>query len=233
MGCYKTGTWKRRRQFKADERSQNLRSFRAFFHSQKHSKAASIQRSLASYGEGNVEQRVEVSLEEIAVLSKRLKAEPGYYAPRLEVEHLERAIRERRAVFYFYGGHIEAFAALWPTNRTDWLELGTVWVGKSLRGKGLRNALMTETVALVPKGASLFLFSSVEKIQESADGLGFEPMTTEVFPGLLGWASEVGIVCRLPGSIHPVRNCGEYHEWGTPKPGERRFFIRLAKAHAE
>jgi len=173
-----------------------------------------------------VEQSIDVPWQKMVVLLRRLQAEPGYYAPRLTPERLAAAIQERRAVIRWCDGHIAAITVLWPTNRPDWMELGTVWVGEGLRGRGLRNELMAEAVALAPNGVSLFLFSSVGKIMQSAISLRFEPMTTEKYR-VLWWASEVGVVCRLPNSIHPMFIRGEGPFYRRPeKEGERWLFIR-------
>jgi N-acetylglutamate synthase-like GNAT family acetyltransferase len=140
---------------------------------------------------------------EVVVLSARLKATKAYYAPRIEPEQLEAAIRDGRAAIRRKDGEIEALAVLWPTNDPKCLELGTVWVGEGLRGNGLREELMAELVQRVPPDISLFLITPIEAIMRSAERLGFRAVTTKTHPKLLVWASEVGIVTRLPDSIHP------------------------------
>ncbi len=167
-----------------------------------------------------MDQLVEIPPEEIVVLSKRLKAVPSYYVPRLEPEQLAAVIRKRHAVIMWQEDRIEAFAALWPTNLPNCFELGTVWVGEGLRGQGLRGVLMAEAIALARKDADLFLFTSVGKIMESAALLGFEPITTSKERVLL-WASDVGVVTRLPRSIHPIVGPDV---WGKPKEKERWLF---------
>ena len=159
---------------------------------------------------------------EYVVLSKRLKATKAYYAPRIEPEHLKAAACEGRAAIQHLNGGIEAFAALWTTNEPLWLELGTVWLSEELRGNGRRHELMAEVMQLAPQGSRLFLFTSVGSIVCSAVELGFRPVTTKTHPGVLLWASYVGVVCRLPDSIHPIAP----RKWGVPEEGKRWLFMR-------
>lgn len=159
--------------------------------------------------------------QECVVLSERLRATGKFYAPRLAPEHLETAIRERRAVVKTVDGEPVAFAALWSTNREDWLELGTVWVAEGHRGNGLRHTMMAIAAELASPNKKIFLMTDVEGVMKSAKVLGLTPMTTASYPRLLRWASEVGAVCRLPGSIHPVSP----GIWGCPKDKERWLFI--------
>ncbi len=81
---------------------------------------------------------------------------------------------------------------------------------------------MAEAIGLAPAGANLFLITPVESIMRSAERLGFTSVTTETQPHLLGWASEVDIVTRLPGSISPIAP----GVWGKPRGGERWLFMR-------
>lgn len=161
---------------------------------------------------------------EVEVLSARLKATKAYYAPRIEPEQLEAAIRDGRVAIRHKDDQIEALAVLWPTNDPRCLELGTVWVGERLRGNGLRDELIAESAALAPAGTSLFLITPVESVMRSVLILGFQAVTTKTHPKLLVWASEVGIVTRLPDSIHPQSP----ETWGTPEEGERWLFMREA-----
>ncbi len=168
------------------------------------------------------------------VLSETLNAETkkshAYHTARLTPRALSSryyagraAIRETTSVV---GGApvVQAYAALWRTNwYPKWYELGTVWVGESLRGNGLYRDLMREAAGLAPEGANLFLITREEKIMRTAQELGFRSVTTQTDPKLLLWASEVGIVCRLPTSIHPIVGPDV---WGTPTDGRRWLFIR-------
>lgn len=155
--------------------------------------------------------------QKIPVLSRRLMATKAY-APRVEPSLLLAAIRERRAAVRVKDGSIEAFAALWPTFDAKWWELGTVWVGEGMRGNGVCDEIMAETVALAPHGSHLFLITPVECIICAADQLGFIPVTESVRPGVLRWASEVGIVMRLPKSVWQCE--------ALPKAGERWLLMR-------
>lgn len=181
-----------------------------------------------------MEQRFEseISFEEIIDLSQRLKAEPGgYYRPRLEPEQLASVIRAKMAVFRKFEGRIEAFAALWPTYLESWVEFGTVWVGQGLRGKRLHCQLMAEAMHLVPDGTNACMFSSIGKLMDSAQLLDFQPVTTERHRVLL-WASDVGVVQRLPRSIHPDVYSSGVISWEKPRDGVRWLFWRRSDNRA-
>lgn len=86
----------------------------------------------------------------------------------------------------------------------------------------LSSGLNKEALASAPKGVSFFLITSEEETMRSASALGFLPVTTRTHPEILKWASEVGVVCRLPDSIHPIAP----GTWGAPKGGEQWLFVR-------
>lgn len=169
------------------------------------------------------------------VLSEKLNAEAKkshvYNTARLTPRALSGRYYARRAVIRetssVIGGSpaVQAYAALWRTNcYPGWYELGTVWVGPNLRGNGLYRDLMKEAASLAPTSANLFLITREQKIMRTADELGFKRVTTQTHPHLLLWASHVGIVCRLPTSIHPVAP----GEWKPALDGERSLFFRGA-----
>ena len=173
-------------------------------------------------------------------LSEKLLKTGKYHEARLTPRRLSGRYYAGRAViretFEETGNRtILAYAALWRTFRKDWYELGTVWVDEALRGNGLREKLMTEAVELAPDGANIFLITNVESIMRSAERLGFVVATTGTRPGISRWASDVGIVCRLPKTIYPIRPMvGDAPPaWGMPASGQRWMFVRPAKAHAE
>ena len=158
------------------------------------------------------------------VLSQTLLGETGkYHTPRLTPRLLSKRYYARRAVIRETApgmphSVIQAYTALWPTDRKrKWYELGTVWVGEPLRGNGLRDELMAQAMALVPEETSFFLFTSSEAIMRSAGSLGFITATTHSYPDLLMWASDLGVVQRLPGSIH--------NRCDVPESGKRTLFI--------
>ena len=162
------------------------------------------------------------------VLSEALKATGKYYPERLTPRLLSSRYYAGRAVIretteVIGNRTIQAYAALWPTNEPKWFELGTVYVGDSLRGRGLRNDIMSEAVRLASAGAKLFLITDVEGVMHSAEKLGFAAVTTQKQPNLLRWASWAGVVCRLPGSIYPIAP----GVWGTPKSGERWLYWKV------
>ena len=158
-------------------------------------------------------------------LCRALKEAGKYYEPRLKARLLSGRYHACRPVIRICDHAIQAYAALWRTNHPDWYELGNVWVGKRLRGRGLRDILMMEAMAVAPQGAHLFLITSVGAIKISAERLGFKRVTTQTHPELLQWASEVGVVCRLPSSIHPIGQC----EWQPFVEGKRSLFLREAQ----
>jgi len=162
------------------------------------------------------------------ILSETLSETGKYYAPRLKPRLLAGRYYARRAAIretteVIGDRSVQAYAALWRSSHLAWYELGTVWIGEDLRGNGLLDELMAEVVGLAPRGANLFLITPVEAIMDSAQKLGFHQVTTQTHSRLLSWASEAGIVTRLPGSVYPIAP----NIWSTPTAGERWLYLKM------
>jgi len=168
------------------------------------------------------------------VLSKKLIAAGIYRGSRLAPRHLSSRYYAGRAVIRetceeMGDRTILAYTAIWPTELPEWSELGTVWVSPELRGNGLVCKLMHATVNLLD--TNFFLITDRESVMKAALQLGFIPATTQSKPGITRWASDVGVVCRLPETIYPVSpSRGDIPPtWATPERGKRWMFVREKK----
>ncbi|MEY4747437.1 MAG: hypothetical protein RLZZ416_486 [Candidatus Parcubacteria bacterium] len=158
------------------------------------------------------------------VLCHGLKAEGTYFEARLDPHLLcDRAFRGYAAVREtdeIVGNRtIIAYGALWPTSDKSWLEVGSLYVHPAHRKNGLHMEIMSELVKRVPEGGRLFLITADKRVMQLASDFGFVRVSSTTHPNVLRWASEVGIVCRLPKSVHKIG-------WPAPEANERWLFIR-------
>ena len=157
-------------------------------------------------------------------LSAALKAARVYHEDRIAPQTLQKrfhsghaAMRETSEVF---GSRtIKAFGALWPTWRPDCWEVGTLFVRPEYRGNGLLPEIMDELMRRAPNGSSLFFITKEERIMKLAPEYGFVRVSGTTYPNILRWASQRGLVCRLPKSVYKVG-------WPSPEPRERWLFMR-------
>ena len=205
-----------------------MRPLRAFVFS-KFSKAASIQRSLASYEEKIMEQKW-------IDLSDTLIKAGKYYLPRLTSQLLSSRYDAGCAVIREVpkrtGNRIEAYAALWQAYEErleDWMEVGTVFVSPAIAGNGVCGEIMREIVALAPADKNLFLVTDVMPVMRAAEELRFVPVTLETFTIPIKLVRELlGPDRKIPESICPHCFSGGRRTFGVPKNGERWFFYRPA-----
>ena len=142
-----------------------------------------------------------------------------YYAGKAVIRESAKEVGDRT---------IEAYAASWATMLPDWYEIGTVWIVDRLRSNGLARQLMMEIIQLVSRDDRFFLITREATIMKLALELGFVPVTTRTHPDILQWASKIGIVARLPASVHPIAP----NTWARPQAGERWLFVRDANSSA-
>ncbi len=100
-------------------------------------------------------------MEKWEVLSQAMREENTdgsvFLAERISPEALRRAYEEQRAVFVEEDGRILGFAALWETAEVAWLEVGSLFVVRDARGRGLSSRLYPERLALIPPGIRSFV----------------------------------------------------------------------------
>lgn len=121
-------------------------------------------------------------------------------------ENLSTAFKSNRGVAKICNGQIIAIAMLWTTADSETLEIGTVWVHADFRGHGLLTLVLDELLEKAGN-SKLFFFTkdddgSVALIRWAIKKGFVIVRSSQEHPHTLRWASQVGVVCRLPSSIY-------------------------------
>jgi predicted GNAT family N-acyltransferase len=85
---------------------------------------------------------------------------------RLSPDYLRIRFEQGAVAYHTDGGHIVAYAILWPTTEDYLYELGTVWVAKSHRGNWFMQKVISKALARVPQehGARVLVVSKNQKV---------------------------------------------------------------------
>jgi hypothetical protein len=161
-------------------------------------------------------------------LDSTLRNEKEFFASRLKPEVLKDLYYRGRLIVREPPEYDPAIVrtiygclARWPTTQECVDEVGIAWVDESHRGNGLLDDMLGELIHRLPAGHQAFAFSKNCAFISAAQRHGFvvtarESWTAEFNVHL--WASRLGVVCRLPVSIHAQR--------AAIHPKERVLLIR-------
>lgn len=141
-----------------------------------------------------------------------------FLAERISPPHLEAMYRAGRAVLRRRDWRIIAFAALWETERPDWMELGSFWVHPAYRGAHLGSTLYDERLALIPEGTHGFVVSHNERAVHLALTHGFTEATRDSWQALAPYDLVCGVCDR---DVKDRRTCPH-----RAVPTECRLLVR-------
>lgn len=104
-------------------------------------------------------------------------ADEVFLASRIAAASLMAAYAEGRAAIVEEGPSIVAIGVLWPTDRSDWYELGSLWVHPKRRGGRLSRVIYAKRLALLPSGAHSFVITHNPRVVHLAQEFGFREAT--------------------------------------------------------
>ncbi len=113
---------------------------------------------------------------DIQELVRNLRQEGHFLRKRITKRNILKALREKRAIYKYDAktGMVYAFCMLWPTKDPDMFESGTFWVAPSFRGNGHGEEVFLKCLALLPKGAGVFLITREIGVLELARNHGWQ-----------------------------------------------------------
>lgn len=120
-------------------------------------------------------------MDEWDVLSNDMELEGSdvFLHERIRPAVLREAHETRRAVCAKQGGRIIGFAALWQTDMTGWVELGSLWVHPARREHGLGKQLYRRRLELIPEDSRAIVVTHTEAAVKLALGHGFTEATKD------------------------------------------------------
>jgi len=115
------------------------------------------------------------------VLSEAMYAENRddevFLKERITPERLREAYGRNRAVIIEQGDRIVGIGALWETDHPQWLELGSFFVPRDMRGGGIGSRIYRQRLELVPGGMRCFTVTHNPKAVQLAKRHGFSSLT--------------------------------------------------------
>ncbi len=134
------------------------------------------------------------------VLSNRMRNEEALLGGQLTPELLKKALDEGRATCIEEDGEIVAFGAHW--DRGTSLELGSLWVATTHRGKRLGSFIFDTLVHKPRNEVPLFLITSAPQVIHLAARNGFKEATRESWDARIPFSASCGLCDRI---LEPAR----------------------------
>lgn len=131
----------------------------------------------------------------LSKLEQGMRIEKSLLGGQLNLESLQKALQENRAVCIVQDGEIIAFGALWP--RENSIELGSLWVAARHRNQKLGSQIFDSLVGMIPDDSAFFLITHEPAIVHLALKYGMVEASKGDWVEMIPWSASCGPCDRL------------------------------------
>ena len=157
-------------------------------------------------------------------LAEELKETKRFERERVTARALSGRYHASRAISVLSHGEcscsiVEGYAALWPLRDPHWYELDVMKLPSHEKADAELWIRLPEIIRLLKSRQHALAVTDHAPLIRHLTRLGFVPINWSSKPDVLKWASELHIVCKLPGSVHSEGD-------PTELDGQKWLFVR-------